>query len=70
MTFEFPRVWYPVDFYFGIGRSQKRILHVPERVVSLGAESLGTNRKTLILKVHFIVHLTLIIDLQLSRTLN
>lgn len=70
MTITIPGVWLPVDFYVSVSRTQKRTLHVPQRVVDIWAESRGIKQRSLILNVHFVLHVTLIIDLQLSRNLK
>ena len=65
-----PEIWIPVDFYVSCSGTRKRTLHVPERVVDVWAESRGIKQRSLILNVHFVLHVTLIIDLQLSRNLK
>lgn len=65
-----PGIWLPVDFYISCSGTQKRTLHVPHRVVDLWAESKGVKQKAMILEVHLLVHVTVIVDLQLSRNLK
>jgi hypothetical protein len=65
-----PEIWLPVDFYVSVSRTRKRTLHVPERVVDVWAESRGVKQKSMVLKMHFVVHATVIVDLQLSRNLK
>ena len=65
-----PGIWLPVDFYVSCSGTRKRTLHVPERVVDVWAESRGVKQKTIILKVHFLMHLTVFVDLQLSGNLK
>ena len=40
-----PGIWLPVDFYISCSGTQKRTLHVPERVVDVWAESRGVKQK-------------------------
>ena len=65
-----PNFWIPVDFYVSFSGTRKRTLHVPERVVDVWAESRGVKQKSMVLKMHLVVHLTVIVDLQLSRNLK
>lgn len=65
-----PGIWLPVDFYVSCSGTQERTLHVPERVVDVWAESQGVKQKSMVLKVRLVVHLTVIVDLQLSRNLK
>ena len=65
-----PEIWLPVDFYVSFSGTRKRTLHVPERVVDVWAESRGVKQKSMVLKMHLVVHLTVIVDLQLSRNLK
>ena len=61
-----PEIWLPIDFYVSCSGTRKRTLHVPHRVVDLWAESKGVKQKAIVLETHLLVHLTVIIDLQLS----
>ena len=70
MTTTIPGLWLPVDFYVSVSRTRKRTLHVPQRVVDVWAESRGIKQRSLILNMRFVLHVTLIIDLQLSRNLK
>ena len=64
MTKFFGKFWLPVDFYFSISRTRKRTLHVPLKVVNLGAESRGIQQRALILEVQSFLHLIVIVDIQ------
>ena len=57
-------LWLPVDFYFSVSRTNKRTLHVPQRVVDVWAESRGVEQRSLVLNVRVILEIVLIVDLE------
>ena len=57
---EQPGTWVPVDFHFGLYRSYQRVLEMP----LLMSHKLGQRHVALQLTATFLLHVSIIIDLQ------